>query len=125
MWLYRRGKPKPPSATRIQSKARSTFRGTRSALVRTLSTARCMRRRRIRHGGIASYAQSRAEITKALTMRTTSIFFYQIGQFWMSQVAHWAELRDKYRFWQYQVEHTGFNSWLGPHVFLLKWVWSC
>ena len=39
--------------------------------------------------------------------------------------ASWAEFSDKYRFWQCQGEHTGFSSWLGPHVFPLKWVWSC
>ena len=37
--------------------------------------------------------------------------------------AAWAKFSDKYRFWQCQGEHTGFSSWLGPHVFPLKWVW--
>ena len=37
----------------------------------------------------------------------------------------WAEFRAKYIFRQCQGVHTGFSSWLGPHVFPLRWVWSC
>ena len=43
----------------------------------------------------------------------------------MCEVLHWAMFRDKYRFRQTQGVHTGFGSWLGPHVFPLKLVLSC
>ena len=53
------------------------------------------------------------------------IFFYQIGQFRECQEPLGAKFKAKYRFRQCQGEHTGFSSWLGPHVFPLRLVWSC
>ena len=50
-------------------------------------------------------------------------FFYQIGQFRMCHGPLWAKFRAKYRFRQCQGAHTGFSSWLGPHVFPLTWLW--
>ena len=70
--LYRWGKPKPPPATGIHRRALGTLRGTRSALIRTLSTARGVRRRRVGHGGMASYTESRAEMTYARRIWRTS-----------------------------------------------------
>ena len=52
-------------------------------------------------------------------------FFYHIGQFRECQEPLWAKFKAKYRFRQCQGEHTGFSSWLGPHVFPLGLVWSC
>ena len=43
----------------------------------------------------------------------------------MSQEPLWATFKAKYRFRQCQGVHTGFSSWLGPHGFPLRWVWSC
>ena len=53
------------------------------------------------------------------------LFFYQIGQFRECQVPQWAKFKTKYRFRQSQGVHTGFSSWLGPHVFPLRLVLSC
>ena len=51
-------------------------------------------------------------------------FFDQIGQFRECQEPLWAKFEAKYRFRQCQGEHTGFSSWLGPHV-SPGLVWSC
>ena len=40
----------------------------------------------------------------------------------MCQEPLWAKFKAKYRFRQCQGVHTGFSSWLGPHVFPLRWV---
>ena len=52
--LYTWGKPKPLPTTGIHKRALGEFRGTYSALVKTMSTALCVRRRRAGHGGMAS-----------------------------------------------------------------------
>ena len=54
-----------------------------------------------------------------------SFFYYEIGQFRECQVPPWAKFEAKYRFRQCQGVHTGFSSWLGPHVFLLRLALSC
>ena len=54
------------------------------------------------------------------------IYIYiQKGQFRECQMPQWAKFEAKYRFRQSQGVHTGFSSWLGPHVFALRLVLSC